>query len=197
MLAYSSRETPRLSASRKNSASMSTRSRFHREGRRHCSCGRPRRSGGDAGHRCARRCDRGFSPDFLEDGREQPEGQERPDLDSSVPMIEYLLDYEHGHSAGRQEVGSPSWRAWIASNRVRWASVRSWLTSSISAPTRARRSNTICETLRLLFADVVILDFDRGDAHAAGEIRASLRAKRNADRPVRRADRRAGQTSRR
>lgn len=30
------------------------------------------------------------------------------------------------------------------------------------------------ETLRLLFADVVILDFDRGDAHAAGEIRAGL-----------------------
>ena len=26
---------------------------------------------------------RGFSPDFLEDGREQPEGQERPDLDSA------------------------------------------------------------------------------------------------------------------
>jgi len=27
--------------------------------------------------------DRGFSPDFLEHGREQPEGQERPDLDSA------------------------------------------------------------------------------------------------------------------
>lgn len=33
------------------------------------------------------------------------------------------------------------------------------------------------ETLRLLFADVVILDFDRGDAHAAGEIRAGLARK--------------------
>jgi tRNA(fMet)-specific endonuclease VapC len=33
------------------------------------------------------------------------------------------------------------------------------------------------ETLRLLFADLVILDFDRGDAHAAGEIRAGLARK--------------------
>ncbi len=33
------------------------------------------------------------------------------------------------------------------------------------------------ETLRLLFADLVILDFDRGDAQAAGEIRAGLARK--------------------
>ena len=33
------------------------------------------------------------------------------------------------------------------------------------------------ETLRLLFADLVILDFDRGDAWAAGEIRAGLARK--------------------
>jgi len=33
------------------------------------------------------------------------------------------------------------------------------------------------ETLRLLFADIVILDFDQGDAHAAGEIRSSLARK--------------------
>ncbi|MBL8578680.1 MAG: type II toxin-antitoxin system VapC family toxin [Mesorhizobium sp.] len=30
------------------------------------------------------------------------------------------------------------------------------------------------ETLRLLFTDLVIVDFDQGDAHAAGEIRADL-----------------------
>lgn len=33
------------------------------------------------------------------------------------------------------------------------------------------------ETLRLLFTDLVILDFDRGDALAAGEIRAGLARK--------------------
>jgi tRNA(fMet)-specific endonuclease VapC len=33
------------------------------------------------------------------------------------------------------------------------------------------------ETLRLLFADLVILDFDRGDARAAGDIRAGLARK--------------------
>ena len=33
------------------------------------------------------------------------------------------------------------------------------------------------ETLRLLFADLVILDFDQGDARAAGEIRADLSRK--------------------
>lgn len=33
------------------------------------------------------------------------------------------------------------------------------------------------ETLRLLFVDLVILDFDQGDARAAGEIRARLARK--------------------
>lgn len=33
------------------------------------------------------------------------------------------------------------------------------------------------ETLRLLFADLVILDFDQGDARAAGEIRGELARK--------------------
>ncbi len=33
------------------------------------------------------------------------------------------------------------------------------------------------ETLRLLFADLVVLDFDQGDARAAGEIRVGLARK--------------------
>lgn len=33
------------------------------------------------------------------------------------------------------------------------------------------------ETLRLLFADLILLDFDQGDARAAGEIRAALARK--------------------
>jgi len=33
------------------------------------------------------------------------------------------------------------------------------------------------ETLRLLFADLAILDFDQGDARAAGEVRAALARK--------------------
>ncbi|MGO4832847.1 type II toxin-antitoxin system VapC family toxin [Rhizobiaceae sp. 2RAB30] len=39
---------------------------------------------------------------------------------------------------------------------------------------RSQKVDFNLETLRLLFADIEILDFDRGDARAAGEIRAEL-----------------------
>lgn len=39
---------------------------------------------------------------------------------------------------------------------------------------RSRKIEFNLETLRLLFADLVILDLDREDARAAGEIRAAL-----------------------
>lgn len=42
---------------------------------------------------------------------------------------------------------------------------------------KSRRVEHNLETLRLLFSDLVILDFDRGDARAAGEIRAGLARK--------------------
>lgn len=42
---------------------------------------------------------------------------------------------------------------------------------------RSQKIEHNLETLRLLFADLVLLDFDRGDARAAGEIRAALARK--------------------
>ena len=39
---------------------------------------------------------------------------------------------------------------------------------------RSRKVDFNLETLRLLFSDLVLLDFDREDARAAGEIRADL-----------------------
>lgn len=42
---------------------------------------------------------------------------------------------------------------------------------------KSRRVAHNLETLRLLFADIVILDFNREDARVAGDIRAALRQK--------------------
>lgn len=91
-------------------------------------------------------------------------------------MIEYLLDTNMVIAL----IGRKSDAALTRLDRARPGSVA---VSSIVAHElyfgayKSQKVSHNLETLRLLFADVPILDFDREDARTAGDIRASLASK--------------------